>query len=559
MSSGGLNLPASLGGYKIVGRISEGGMGAVVLGRREGARGFSKQVAIKVLLPQYLDQDEVKELFFSEARLAARLSHPAVCQVFDFGEEAGLYYLVMEYLEGESLARVLSQQMRRGERLPLELGARILAEAARGLHHAHTLGDESGQPLQVVHRDVSPQNLLLTRDGHTKVLDFGIAKSRDRATATQQGILRGKPAYMSPEQTRSEPLDARSDIFSLGTVFFELVPHTNPFVRDNVYATIQAIGSERAPDPRSRAPELPEAAARIINCALAPTPAERVADADVLARALDQLIAQLGRPAGPAELAAQLKLLYPTPRELAQSRPGTRGRSESQQTLPAQDPEENLVTAMDDGDLRQAPQASLTDTSVAVSRFRRGQRLTLAGLGLVVLAGGTWQLLRDGSGTTDDHIHGPGQTAGAQHDASGAAAARPDAGHQDAAHAQVDRTDANPAADRRRRSQRKPHRRRPVPAPRDPLPLPTPTPASPVDTPAAPRGSGSLSVPGADPYFLLFVDGQLVGPTPVLRRKLPSGTHQIEIKSADNVRVVLRREVQILEGVDSRVSEHLKR
>ncbi|MFH1810491.1 MAG: serine/threonine-protein kinase [Pseudomonadota bacterium] len=555
--SPGMQLPPTLGGYRIVGRLSEGGMGAVVLGRKEGARGFEKQAAIKVLLPQFLDSPEVQELFFSEARLAARLTHPNVCQVFDFGEDQGLYYLVMEYLVGDSLTHLVVEQMRRGEHMPLSLAARILTEAARGLHHAHTLCDEQGQPLHVVHRDVSPQNLMITVDGAVKVLDFGIAKSRDRATATQQGILRGKPAYMSPEQARGEPLDARSDIFSLGTVLFELCTHHNPFVRDGVYATIQAIAGERARDPRSLRPELPEAAARIINCALSPDREERFASADVLARALEQLIAHLGHPAGAVDLAAHLQLLFPGPRRSPEQIATVAGRAPDQSTLAAGAYDEQQPTLASDADVRPArgplaredEDSTATATAIASSRGAGAGRLLVgAALLLALGVGGVWGLR---PGVTADPTDAANAVA-----RDAALAVAPDVG---VATAVVDGAPDASAADRAVLARPDPRSRPGKKPPRYPSLKPRP-PAEVRPPEIAPVTTyGTLTLPGSTPYFLVYVDGKALGPTPLENVRLPTGEHQLVLTEPGGNRTVFTRSFVIHEGKNTKVNEHIRR
>jgi serine/threonine protein kinase len=215
-----LQLPKSIGGYEILGPLASGGMGAVLLGEKVTAQGFKKRVAIKVILPHLLGDAQARALFFDEARLAARFNHPNLVQVYDFGEADGFFHLVMEFVEGASVLSLLQR-----ESGPLDSGvaARIVLEAARGLAWAHGAVDDDQVPLGVVHRDISPDNLFVTTSGGTKVLDFGIARSRERSAVSVVGIVRGKPAYMAPEALLGDAIDGRADVWSLGVVFVEML------------------------------------------------------------------------------------------------------------------------------------------------------------------------------------------------------------------------------------------------------------------------------------------------------------------------------------------------
>ncbi len=215
-----LQLPKFIGGYQILGPLASGGMGAVLLGEKVTAQGFKKRVAIKVILPHLLGDAQARALFFDEARLAARFNHPNLVQVYDFGEADGLFHLVMELVEGASILSILQR-----EPGPLDGGvaARIVLEAARGLAWAHSAVDDDQVPLGVVHRDISPDNLFVSTSGGTKVLDFGIARSRERSAVSVVGIVRGKPAYMAPEALLGDTVDGRADVWSLGVVFVEML------------------------------------------------------------------------------------------------------------------------------------------------------------------------------------------------------------------------------------------------------------------------------------------------------------------------------------------------
>src|SRR5579859_5578064 len=217
MTATSAQIPRRIGRYDVVGLLAIGGMAEVFLGRIQGPNGFQRPVVIKRILPHLSRQKPFVDMFVDEARIVARLHHPNIVQVFEHGCCDGELFLAMEYLEGESLAGVLRRAKVRGTRIAYEVAAHIVAGACAGLHAAHELADPDGVPCELVHRDVSPQNILVTYGGHVKVLDFGVAKVRDRAAArTEAGQLKGKFAYMAPEQTDNRPIDRRADIFSIG-------------------------------------------------------------------------------------------------------------------------------------------------------------------------------------------------------------------------------------------------------------------------------------------------------------------------------------------------------
>jgi len=211
-----------LGRYRIVRRMAVGGMAEIFLARVEGLRGFERLVVCKRLLPQYAPNQNLVRMFLDEARLMATLNHPNVTQVHDVGEARGSYFFAMEYVHGEDLRTILRASTQRGEPLPIEISVGIIADAAAGLHHAHEKRGSDGAPLEIVHRDVSPSNVLVSFDGAVKLTDFGVAKWALQESRTRQGTLKGKCAYMAPEQCRGEAVDARSDVFALGILLYEL-------------------------------------------------------------------------------------------------------------------------------------------------------------------------------------------------------------------------------------------------------------------------------------------------------------------------------------------------
>ncbi len=252
----------TFGKYELVRPLAQGGMAELFIARQSGPAGFEKQVVIKRVLPHLAANKDFVEMFLDEARLAARLSHPNIVQVFDFGEADGRYFLAMEYLVGEDLAAVQCALGHQRRGMPGPIAALVLSSACEALHYAHTFADETGAPLKIVHRDVSPTNVFVTYQGQVKVLDFGIAKAEGKLVHTQSGVLKGKFLYMSPEHITGEALDARSDVFALGAVLHELLTGRPVFERATSLASLRAITDEPIPAPsevvHDVAPELSE-------------------------------------------------------------------------------------------------------------------------------------------------------------------------------------------------------------------------------------------------------------------------------------------------------------
>jgi eukaryotic-like serine/threonine-protein kinase len=280
------NVPRSLGRYEIVGFLASGGMAEVFLARVRGPSGFERPVVLKRMLPHLTRQASFVNMFLDEARILARVRHPSVVQVQELTNEGGELFMVMEYLEGETLAGLSRRLIARGEALDPAIAAHVIAEACAGLHAAHELRSDDGLSLGVVHRDVSPQNLFVTFAGSVKILDFGIAKAQDRVTRTETGDLKGKLDYMSPEQCMSKDVDRRSDVFSLGVVLYELLTLRRLYKRPTPLATLKAITEEPVVPPSRLASSCPKALDSICLRALARDPGERYATAADMRRDL---------------------------------------------------------------------------------------------------------------------------------------------------------------------------------------------------------------------------------------------------------------------------------
>jgi protein kinase-like protein len=297
----GLARAQRIGRYELLIELGRGGMAELFLGRLTGAGGFAKLVAIKRILPHLTDDPLFKQMFLDEGRIAAHLSHPNVCQVFELEESDGELFLAMEYLDGVPWEHLLAAAPR--ERA-LALTTGVLAQACEGLHYAHTLRDVAGSPTPVIHRDVSPQNLFVTVDGVCKILDFGVSKMMTDGPRTTSGVIKGKLPYMAPEQIRGDAIDARADVFSLGVVVWEALAGARLFQRDTDFQIWKAITEQDAPHVSSRWPECPPAVDAVVARALERDADRRHASARQFA---EELRAAAGNVATLAEIADAVK------------------------------------------------------------------------------------------------------------------------------------------------------------------------------------------------------------------------------------------------------------
>jgi len=283
--------------------LASGGMADVVLGRSDGLEGFERHVVLKRIRPELARDQRFIRMFLDEARVAATLHHQHIVQVHDIGEAAGEYFIAMEYVHGEDVRRILSRASKHRSHVPLGYAVAIVAAAAAGLHYAHERCDSNKQPLGIVHRDVSPSNILVGYDGSIKVVDFGIATASAQQE-TRTGSLKGKLSYMSPEQCKGEVLDRRSDVYALGVVLYELATTTRMIKGDNDYLVMEQIVAGRISPPRVRRPDLPPELSEIILRALATDRDRRYASADELRVALDQFASKTGLVASTSAIAA---------------------------------------------------------------------------------------------------------------------------------------------------------------------------------------------------------------------------------------------------------------
>ncbi|XXR74242.1 serine/threonine-protein kinase [Sorangium sp. So ce388] len=287
------------GRYRLIAKLGQGGMAEVFLAAHRGPLGFEKLVVIKRLKPGIATEPEVNAMFLDEARLAARLNHPNVVQTYECGQIDDQYYIVMEYLEGHSLDRIC-RKIDPSRHRAVYLA--ILSDALAGLHYAHDLMDFNGQPLHVVHRDISPHNIFVTYDGQAKVVDFGIAKWATRDADTSTGVVKGKIRYMAPEQALATMVDRRADVFSMGLIFWELVVGERFWGDLSDVQILQRLTFGEIPQLRERWPAAPEALDRICSRALAMAPEDRYATAAQMREDVEAYLATMGRRPSSAEI-----------------------------------------------------------------------------------------------------------------------------------------------------------------------------------------------------------------------------------------------------------------
>lgn len=261
--------------YRVIDRLEAGGMAEVFRGEALSVQGFKKQVAIKRVLPHLAQNKSFISMFLDEARLGARLNHANIVTVFDIGAADNTYFIVMEYIDGCNLKTIIEQSRQMGRRVPVKESVYICMETCRGLSYAHELTDDDGEPLALVHRDISPPNILLSKRGEIKVTDFGLAKATTQLEKTDPGVVKGKFSYLSPEAARGEHVDARTDLFALGVVLWEMIAGRRLFLGETDYQTVKLVQEAEVPSLQRLNPDVDADLEAVVMKALTRDPSER--------------------------------------------------------------------------------------------------------------------------------------------------------------------------------------------------------------------------------------------------------------------------------------------
>jgi tRNA A-37 threonylcarbamoyl transferase component Bud32 len=297
------------GPYRLLEKVAVGGMAEVFRAKRSGVEGFEKVVAVKRILSHLSDNKEFVDMFIDEAKMVAGLAHPNIVQIFDLGKIEKSYYIAMEYVRGRDLRTILRRGRDRNLRVPLDLTTFVVSRVCSALEYAHRAKDETGRPMMIVHRDISPQNILISFEGDVKLTDFGIAKAATKASITDRGALRGKLLYMSPEQAWGKPIDRRSDIFSLGIVFYEMLTDQKPFLGNSEMSILEMVRECKVAPPSSLNPRIPEKLERVVMKSLERDPEVRYQDGAEMHRDLERVLHERQPPTA-AGLARFLELLF---------------------------------------------------------------------------------------------------------------------------------------------------------------------------------------------------------------------------------------------------------
>jgi serine/threonine-protein kinase len=568
-----LDAPGAIGRYELVLELGRGGMAVLYLARARGVGGVTRMFAIKRILPHLAADPAFVEMFMEEGRIAARLSHPNLCPMFELGQDRGELFLVMEYLDGVAWETLAAAAPR--DRAGLALAAGVLAQACEGLHHAHTFRDVDGTALPIVHRDVSPQNLLVSSDGTCRVLDFGVSKIATDPRRTRTGVRKGKLPYMAPEQVRGEPVDARADVWAVGVMLWEALTGEPLFDGDTDFLIYQAITEAAIPPVTARlaAASYPAAVDRVIARALARDRAQRHASARELGHDLLQLAVEAGGDPSRAAIAAAVTRLCGD--QLAARR---RAISEA---LARRDAAAD--TAIDpaaaaaggpagaDRDAAATVSMAMRKDAIVVRRRNRSGRWLVGLVGVAAIATGlaVASLVRGGPARPESPAAsspGPAPSPAAAPSGAGATAASPSTAPSTAPSAApsapapvaVPSSAAPPAlADARVPAASMPAPHGPVHGAPGRSPS-APAPSRPRDPVVRPPGgdlpaaatSGWYAI-DSSPYATIFIDDHNVGDTPLDRIALPAGSHRVLAVLADG----RQRSFSIMIAPDQKTSQ----
>jgi serine/threonine-protein kinase len=504
-----------IGRYRLVSKLGQGGMAQVWLAEQTGLEGFHKKVVVKRLRSNYAADTGLNAMFFTEAVVAGQLNHPNLVHVYDFSEADGERFIVMEYVDGPSLKRLLTLSSGRRMSLPIAAALKIASLICEGLQYAHTRRDErTGEPLRLVHRDITPDNILFARSGGVKVADFGIAKAATQRHETRPGELKGKLLYIAPEQLLSKPIDARADVFSVGVVLYEMLAGASPFWRENDAEVIEAIVHHEVPQLNGHRPEAPPALDAIIRKATAKNRDERWATAAELQEAIDRQLARVNPLFGSAQL-----------RELIEGLDPASGGGLEEETVTEAAP---LLGALEPDRMPTSVEIPFTAVQPVPAQVRPPDPQPRRSLGLALLF--TALAAAVGSGLAAYLVAGraPSREASA---ADSAVAPPPQRPREEPAAPETPRGEE---PKREEQPSPAPVARAPTPAevsPAEPPPAeppPKPAPAASVDEGSADRARVSLQ---SEPDANVFIDGRAVGRTP-LALALKFGAHKARFEDA---------------------------
>jgi eukaryotic-like serine/threonine-protein kinase len=515
--------------YHLLRKLATGGMAEVYLAEQTGAGGFKKRVAIKRILPSFAADSKFVEMFLDEARLAALFHHPNLIQIYELGEMDGAPCMVMEYVRGASLSDLFRRSAHRP--IPLGIAARIVAQAAEGLQYAHEFSDpDTGQPLGLVHRDVSPQNILISTEGIVKVMDFGVAKASGQMHQTAVGTLKGKLSYMPPEQLNGLPADRRGDIWALGVILYELIAGRRPFTGPNQGAVFGAILKAQPMPLEQLRPDVPVEIVKVVTDALAAQPDQRTPDAATMVRQLDNWL-QRGPRTASIDVAAWMKPLLPAPGKAAAGMPIITPSDSGQVSIRSLEGQDHVAFSSD-----ALPTAGSMEVSAWVPNAFRGRkraiRLAVA-LAVTTCAFGWWLGGRSTAKTTSTS---PPEAAAPKPEPGTVTAvvptpAAPDPPVAEEPKAPAARVDLPPAM-REKPHLTATHRHRPKPS------AGVSASAAPEEKAEAPEvgpppALGTLVV-NTDPWSRVTIDGRDVGQTPLPNLSLPAGHHEMVCTNPEN-------------------------
>lgn len=538
-----------MGKYQLVRRLATGGMAEVFLAKAAGPMGFEKELVVKRILPHLAEDPRFVEMFLTEAKLAARLNHGNVVQIFDFGEQEDAYFIAMEYVEGLNLKNLAKRAFQLGTPISYPLIARIVALACEGLAYAHELLDvQSGTPLGVIHRDISTDNILVSLTGGVKVVDFGIAKAANVAQQTQGGVLKGKLSYLPPEYLLGSPIEPRADIYALGVVLYELIAGRKPFVAESEAQLVQTIIRGQPADLRTLRTDAPAALVQIIERALHKNREARYASCRQMQADLERFLFQCGEPVGALQIAELVKAMTAA----------SSGRSISREALPAA-PESKVLSSATTRPLRPPPSLATTtspqedtlltptpfpdttqeDEELArlVSRRRWHWPVALIATLLIVVGVAIHHASGDAAPLAAGASDSPAQPQAVlpterlptpPSDASPPSPAEPAPQAPPAENAQLHDAASSDAPKALKAEAPPDSGPSQVQAPSAPTPVPEVTPAAPPVPKAVPAGPPKLTVT-SDPPGLIRINNGRACKTPC-ERKVPPGLTRIEVR-----------------------------